>query len=446
MHGGSPPLTPTSRAAIIRHLDEEYAEPVRDPVWGSIPLSAGLLRLMEQDSVQRMHRIKQLGPTYLVYPGATHTRFSHSLGVFHIARRIMRSLLRNDWPSGSFGLSGEAVRAFLCAALLHDLGHYPFAHSLKDLDVEEHESLTARRVLSGGMSASIRRDIGVDPELVAAIVDQSRGYGGEDADPETLSFLRGILSCVLDPDKLDYLNRDAYFCGVPYGIQDVDFVLGEIGAVPGVGLGVTRKGLTAVENVLFSKYLMHRSVYRHKTVRVATAMVKKALVMGLHEGVLAPEQLYWTDDAGFLGVLDASKFGPFALADAVTGRRLYRVAATVPFDATLEMHRRIEHPARRLVVEEEIAREVGAVLGRRVRGEEIIIDVPEPLSFELGLPILEDAGSGTGAEVAEASPTVFEPGVIVGFVRALRRVALMVPRDDELADAAAAAFRERLRA
>lgn len=436
----------TTRAAIIRHLDEEYTEPVRDPVWGSIPLSAGLLRLMEQDAVQRMHRIKQLGPTYLVYPGATHTRFSHSLGVFHIARRIMRSLLRNDWPSGFFGLSGEAVGAFLCAALLHDLGHYPFAHSLKDLDLEDHETLTARRVLTGGMSASIRRDVGVDPELVAAIVDQKRAYGGRDADGETLAFLRGILSCVLDPDKLDYLNRDAYFCGVPYGIQDVDFVLGEIGVVPGVGLGVTRKGLTAVENVLFSKYLMHRSVYRHKTVRVATAMVKKALALGLHEGVLAQEQLYWTDDAGFLGVLDASKFGPFALADAVTGRRLYRVAATVPFDATLESHRRIEHPARRLEVEESIAREVGPVLGRRVRGEEIIIDVPEPLSFDPGLPVLDGLVSRAGGETVEASSTVFEPGVVAGFGRALRRVALMVPRDDALSAAAAAAFREQVRA
>jgi HD superfamily phosphohydrolase len=439
-------LIPTTRAAIIRHLDEEYTEPVRDPVWGSIPLSAGHLRLMEQDAVQRMHRIKQLGPTYLVYPGATHTRFSHSLGVFHIARRIMRSLLRNEWPSGSFGLSAEAVRAFLCAALLHDLGHYPFAHSLKDLDVEEHESLTARRVLSGGMSASIRRDIGVDPGLVAAIVDQSRAYGGGDADAPTLAFLRGILSCVLDPDKLDYLNRDAYFCGVPYGIQDVDFVLGEIGAIPGVGLGVTRKGLTAVENVLFSKYLMHRSVYRHKTVRVATAMVKKALVLGLHEGVLAQEQLYWTDDAGFLGVLDASKFGPFALADAVTGRRLYRVACSVPFDATLEAHRRMEHPAQRLEVEEEIAREVGRILGRQVRGEEIIIDVPESLSFDLGLPVLDGLPSGTSGEAGEAPPSVFEPGVIAGFARALRPMALMVPRDDALAAAASGAFRERVRA
>jgi uncharacterized protein len=435
-------LVHSARAGIVRHLDEEYTEPVRDPVWGSIELSPGLLKLMEQDAVQRMHRIKQLGPAYLVYPGATHTRFSHSLGVFHLGRRILRSLLRDGRRSGGTELSSEAVRAFLCAALLHDLGHYPFAHSLKDLDVEEHESLTARRVLTGGMATSIRRDIGVDPELVAAIVDRRRSYGGAEADAATLSFLRGILSCVLDPDKLDYLNRDAYFCGVPYGVQDVDFVLGEIHAVPGAGLGISRKGLTAVENVLFSKYLMHRSVYRHKTVRVATAMVKKALVLGLREGVLAQEQLYWTDDAGFLGVLDAARFGPFGLADAVTGRRLYRVACSVPFDAARTEHRAIERPMDRVLVEAEIAREAGAALGRRVLPEEIIIDVPEPLSFDVGLPVI---GDGRDLDIpAPEGSGVFAPAVIAGFTRVLRPVTLMTPRDEALARAASGAFRERV--
>ncbi|GAI78327.1 unnamed protein product, partial [marine sediment metagenome] len=161
--------------------------------------------------------------------------------------------------------------------MLHDLGHYPYAHSLKELDVESHESLTSKRICEDDFCLIIKEDLGVDPHLVAAIIDSNLEYRGS----EDVVFFRNLLSGVLDPDKLDYLNRDAYFCGVPYGIQDVDFVLNEIVPYSSTGLAITWKGLSAVESILFSKYLMYRTVYWHKAVRIATAMIKKAILMGL---------------------------------------------------------------------------------------------------------------------------------------------------------------------
>ena len=130
---------------IIWHLEREYTEPVRDPLWKHIYLSRGLMRVVDSSDFQQLNRIKQLGPSYLVYPGATHTRLNHSLGVFHLAKRILRALVGFDT---CIDLSVEGVRAFLCASLLHDVGHFPYAHSLKELPLREHEELTGKIILS----------------------------------------------------------------------------------------------------------------------------------------------------------------------------------------------------------------------------------------------------------------------------------------------------------
>ena len=205
---------------ILEHLENEYTEPVRDPVWKHIYLSRALLRVVENEQFQKLDRIRQLGPACLVYPGATHTRRSHSLGVFHLARRMITTLVRRNHE---VPISLEGVKAFLCAALLHDIGHYPFAHSLKDLAPQAHESLAARQILED-FAPAIRGSLNAEPQAVASIIDHRLPYSGR----ENVGFYAKLLSGVLDPDKLDYLNRDAFFCGVPYGIQDVDFILDRI--------------------------------------------------------------------------------------------------------------------------------------------------------------------------------------------------------------------------
>ena len=198
-----------------------------------------------------------------------------------------------------------------------------------------------------------------------------------------MQFYRNILSGVLDPDKLDYLNRDAYFCGVPYGIQDVDFILEEIFPDREKGVAVSPKGITALEDILFSKYLMYKTVYWHKTVRIATAMIKKAVAMGLGGGAIQKSDLYGLDDEEFFAVFSSARYPPFQLIEQVRRRELHRQVWRTPFRDGNQAHRRIENVGERLEVEERIAREAGTVAGRSFPVESIVVDVPERVSFDL---------------------------------------------------------------
>ena len=369
-----------------------------------------------------MERIKQLGPAFLVYRGAVHTRFNHSLGVFYLAKRMITRLISRSILKG-VDLSG--VKSFLCASLLHDLGHYPYAHSLKDLDVENHESLTAKRIMKSDLSGHIKRDIGVDPKLVAAIIDRTMKYPGGDE----IKFYRNLLSGVLDPDKLDYLNRDAYFCGIPYGIQDFEFLLNEIYPHPLNGLAISMKGLTSVESLLFSKYLMYKTVYWHKTVRVATAMVKKAVCMGLCSGIIEKSQLYWLDDQEFFKFFEMSHFPPFQLVNDVLNRNLYKTVFRARFDPNNRMHNQLESITTRLTYEEKIAQRITKLTGKKVADHEIIIDIPEKISFEIELPVLDI--SGGGYLPFRDTGSVFSESVIEGFSRCLRYISVICrPKDD----------------
>jgi HD superfamily phosphohydrolase len=353
--------------------------------------------------------------------------------VYHLARRLAMQLLAQA-PGGmpASAREPEAVRAFLCAALLHDLGHYPFAHSLKELKVASHESLTAEGLLREEFARVLRREVGVDPELVAAIVDARRpGPGGE-----ALAFYRRLLSGVLDPDKLDYLNRDAYFCGVPHGVQDVDFALAELRALPG-GLGVTRKGQTAVESILFSKYLMYRSVYWHKTVRIATAMIKKAVLLALEAGALRPEELYGLDDQEFFALAARNSFPPMELAGRVARRQLFKRVASRPLDPGDAALASLGSLPARAAAEKAIAAEASRALGRPVPPWSIIIDIPEPISFEIDLPVLEagEPGEEGDSRPFAESDSVFTEATVRGFGRSLRRVSLIAEADPPLAAA-----------
>ena len=350
------------------YLDNRFNNPVRDPVWGNIMLSDGFKKIVSSPVLQKMNRIKQLGPTYLVYPGAVHTRFSHSLGVYHIGTRIIRKLI-------TFGscpkVSEEGVRAFLCACLLHDLGHFPYTHSLKELPLKEHEALTAEYILSEPLFSLIKESLEIDPFMAAAIVDENL----ETADPEVV-FFRHILSGVLDPDKLDYLTRDARFCGVPYGIQDIDFVLSSICPDPEKGICLLPQGEPALENILFSKYMMYKTVYWHKAVRCATGMIKKAIVSALEENVLKPEELYGLDDYSLVNFCRDLDLPALELISMVQERNLYKMSFETVFDDNLPEHRALLDLKTRSSKERELA----AALGTEEM--KIIIDVPEKINFD----------------------------------------------------------------
>ena len=225
-----------TRQRISHHLENDYTEPIRDPVWSNIHLSDAFKTIINTPVVQKLNRVKQLGPAYHVYPGATHTRLNHSFGVFFLAKKIIQSFLK--FEETAF-LTLEGVKAFLAAALLHDLGHFPFAHSLKELPITRHEILTGEIILETELAKLIKDRVKTDSQRIAAIIDENLPISNDGE----IRFYRRILSGVLDPDKLDYLNRDDFFCGVPYGFQDTDFIIDQIIPHKDQGIALKETGL-----------------------------------------------------------------------------------------------------------------------------------------------------------------------------------------------------------
>ncbi|MBQ7366245.1 MAG: HD domain-containing protein [Spirochaetaceae bacterium] len=387
---------------------------IRDPLWKHIYLPEELAAALTTPDFVRLSRIRQLGPAELVYPGAVHTRAGHSLGVYEIARRILERLEQRgaDW------ITSTGRSSWYAAALFHDIGHFPYTHSLKELPLEEHEVLSGRIVLGDDIARCIAK-AGGDPHQVAAIIDTTIPT----TDPQTL-FYRRLLSGVLDPDKLDYLNRDAYYCGVPYGIQDTEFTLDQLQPHKERGIMLDSAAILSVENLLFSKYLMYRSVYWHRQVRIATAMMKKALYAALSKNLVAPEELYQQDDQGIHHLLQAIPRGGFPeiiLAQGVAERQLYKVVTEIKFDSENPFHRQLESLQRRHQAEEELAESLA------VPATHVLIDIPERISFESDLWICDEELPFS------QSSTVFSSQTVAAFTGSLRkiRVAVREPRSHE---------------
>jgi hypothetical protein len=404
-------------------LGEGFTDPVRDVLWGHIYLTPALAALTRSAPFMRLHRIFQLGPVSYVYPGATHTRASHSIGVYHLGRRLLQNLVEKGADAW---LSAGGVFSFLCACLLHDLGHFPYTHSLKELPLESHEALTGKLILTEPVKSLVGAT-GADPLFTAAIVDTALpGLAGQDNGE--LAFYRKLLSGALDPDKLDYLNRDARYCGVPYGAQDVDFILSRLYPHRERGVDIDSRGIPSVESILFSKYLMYRTVYWHHAVRSATAMIKKALIYGLESGSVKPEELYNLDDQGLFALMESraaaagASGGLFSLAAQVREGALYTLAAEFPFDgrpALLDINGR----SRR---ENLLAAEISAQLGITIPGEELLIDVPEPFSLETGLFVRNED------RFFAQSSSAFTPQTAESFVKSLYVIRIFThPRHEE---------------
>ncbi|HOJ99747.1 MAG TPA: HD domain-containing protein [Termitinemataceae bacterium] len=394
-------------------LDQGYGEPIRCNVWGHIYLSPSLGELYRSRPFQRLQRIKQLGPTFLVYPGATHTRAAHSLGVYHLARRLIRALV----DRGADGwVSPTGLMSFLCAALLHDLGHFPYTHSLKELPLSRHEELSATIILQDEIKHLVGRT-GADPYMTAAIIDDELPC----QENREVLFYRKLLSGVLDPDKLDYLTRDAHSCGVPYGIQDVDFIIHHLWPHPQHGLMIDERGISSVEALLFSKYLMYRAVYWQRDVRSATAMIKKAIFLALKEGLLQKEALYNLDDQGLIALGKKLPAPVSSLVTMVEEGKLYPQIAEYPPEPTYLAT--LSGLEQREFQEESLRQKLQERSGIPFAKGELIIDIPEEISFETNLFIREDS-----REFPERS-TVFSREVIQSFTASIRHIRVFVHPD-----------------
>ena len=228
----------------------DQGKAIRDPVWGYIHLPPPVLSLIDTEDFQRLRNITQLGYVHLVYPGARHSRFEHSLGVYHLAKQFMSRLLVSDPP---LQLRDEDIRVFVAATLLHDIGHYPFSHTLEELMpfFVLHEERARQIILDQDRPIYhiLQTQFEIDPLRVANVIDyKNAAYS---IPPEDL-LLANILSGTLDPDKIDYLLRDSLFCGVPFGESvNRDRLASSIKYdTERKRLAITSKGVDAVEDMV----------------------------------------------------------------------------------------------------------------------------------------------------------------------------------------------------
>ncbi len=250
-----------------------HAGVIRVPVEQDIPFTNRVRSIVDTPEFQRLRQITQLALASRAYPGAVHSRFEHALGVYHNALQYLWQLGKDDRFAAV--VSSHDAEVLICAALLHDIGHWPFCHPIEDLELDEmppHEAFAAEFLQPDNELARVlQRDWNVDPTEVLELLT------GKSND-SSLRLRQSILSGPIDIDKMDYLNRDSQHCGVPYGRNfDRNRLIGSLIVNEAAdGLAITHKGKTAAEMMVFARYVMFSEVYWHHTVRSATTMFARA--------------------------------------------------------------------------------------------------------------------------------------------------------------------------
>ncbi|WP_297501988.1 HD domain-containing protein [Thermococcus sp.] len=329
---------------------------IHDAIHGSMRVSGMTFDILKTPEFQRLRHIRQLGLAYIVYPGANHSRFEHSLGAWNLARRLSQEV----------GLSEDEGLLLQAGALLHDIGHGPFSHTFESIYkhyVRERDHMrlgqdiiTGRTNITGeedgGRIGEILSGYGLDPKEVAQLIlgRAKRPYLGQ------------MLHGGVDVDQLDYLVRDAHYTGVAHGIIDLERLL-KVLRIYGEELVVDEKGIEAVEGMMVARSLMYSRVYFHHTVKIAEGMLTRALEFALEEGHLWD---FWRmTDCRVLVELEDLEGLPAELVRGVKYRKLYKAAVMISAEELsaeekrelLTAYRNVE---RRQELERNLAGAVGA--------------------------------------------------------------------------------------
>ena len=265
---------------------------VRDPVHGFVSFAPDEVRVLDTCVMQRLRRIRQLAYANLLYPGAVHTRFDHSIGVFHIAGQLAEKLITDP----------HERRVVRLAALIHDVGHGPFSHVSETLlerfrrNMESepasshqiHEEITIQLIEDGEIAETLGSTIN---DVLAVL----KGNAGS-------TLLGQLISGRLDADKQDYLLRDSHYCGIAYGVYDMARLHNTLERIDDSSdsyIGLASGGIDALEQFLLARYHMTRQVYRHKVRLITDSMVVRGITLGIEDyGSAELRQLYEFDSSG----------------------------------------------------------------------------------------------------------------------------------------------------
>ncbi|MEM0350631.1 MAG: HD domain-containing protein [Archaeoglobaceae archaeon] len=333
---------------------------IQDPIHGLIRLDEDILKLIDTPQFQRLRGIKQLGFAYLVYPGANHTRFEHSLGTMHLARILDERLKL-----------GEEV---VIAALLHDIAHPPFSHSCDSL-------------LKNYMLSHENVEIAIKGELKEEL--NKLGYSVGEIKKMISGEVKSIVCGDVDVDRMDYLVRDAHYTGVAYGIFDVPRLIDKIKFEDGVI--IEEGGIRAVESMLISRFLMYPAVYYHHVCRIAAKMFEKAMER-IVDKELKAEDLFSLDDCDAMMLLKIHEPEFYSM---IRNRRLFKRAIYIGKDC-------IDLNEIKKVKEREAEKSIAEMAG--IDERYVIVDIPkleEAKEFSVRVEV-----NGKIRKIEEVSPLV----------------------------------------
>ena len=356
---------------------------IRIPSEQDVPFTKRVRAIVDTAEFQRLSHVTQLALTSRVYPGATHTRFEHALGVYHNALRYLDQLGRD--PRFADYIKPRDAEILIVAALLHDVGHWPFCHPIEDMclpDMPPHESF-AREFLGpdSELAQVLRKDWGIQPDEVLDVLV---------AKSDTIKYrlMRSVLSGPIDIDKMDYLVRDSQHCGVPYGkhFDRNRLIASLIVNATGDGLAISSKGKTAAEMMVFARYVMFTEVYWHHAVRSATTMFARAF-FELHRS-LDLSRLFRLREPELIQTLvqTAAETEVASLIDGIfgAGRRLHKRLSEFSVFHEEDLYRGLRQKTYPQLTEfsDQLATALARVTGLNLNRLDVLIDAP-PLHREV---------------------------------------------------------------
>jgi len=318
---------------------------IRDSIHGNLYLNDFEIKLVDTPQIQRLRRIKQLGFTYLVYPGANHSRFEHSIGTLHIASKI----------ADNIGLEEDEKDMVRSAALLHDAGHGPFSHVSEGILNSPHEYLTSRVIKESDLFHILSEKF--DPDEIIDIINGK-------------CILGQIISGELDADRMDYLIRDSYYTGVAYGMIDTGRLIHSIKLEDNLIIGA--KGIQAAESALIARYLMYLSVYHHHTTRIINSMFRRCMKWLFEAEIVDPVTIYRLDDSDIIAIARAQEGKIKNIINRLDNRDLFKRVFSIKLSD-------LEEPKDVFQIKEDKIRKIELEIAEDLGSppDYTIIDIPE---------------------------------------------------------------------